>query len=82
MTSLADNLMTAEGQQAELFKRLDRLFADSPDYVVNNDEDICCTRVGEWLMDHCSFSQAEADELAFEWADQPKYAQYSPTRNL
>lgn len=76
------NLMTAAGQQAALFSRLDRLFCDSPDYVLNDDEDICCTKVGEWLMDNEHFSQSEADEVAFAWASQPKYAEYDPTRNI
>lgn len=76
------NLMTAAGQQADLFNRLDRLFEDLPEVVLNDDADICCTKVGEWLMDHAGFSQADADELAFEWASQPKYAEYDPTRNF
>lgn len=39
--------------------------------------EISLTAVGEYLMDTVGLSQDDADELAFVWAEQPRYAHLS-----
>lgn len=62
------------------FFHLDWLFEQEPDRFLGphpGRPEISCTAVSEYLQDTVGLEQDEADQVAFDWAEQPQYAHLS-----